>query len=615
MSKHPSKVPTIEELAELLPQYGIDSFIAHGGMGAVYRGRQLSLDREVAIKVLLTEFGEDAAFRESFTTEARAMARLNHPNLLGVHDYGDINGMPYIVMEYVEGGSLHEAAWNTAIEPLQAVEIVNGICKGLAHAHENGIIHRDIKPANILLTLKAEPKVADFGLAHATDAGHSGVHMGTPGFTAPEVFNDPNQAGELADIYSVGIIFHQLLTGLDHTGSMEPPTHATGNLHLDAIWRKATHINPSQRYMSVSAMSSDLEKWVEAKRVVFSAAPSITSSPFYTRNHTTQTKASTGDGMTGKLIITGILLAALGITYLFIKKEDPEDKENIVDNEVAYSGDFADPDYIPGLDQEPEPEPEPKSEPEADSKPTPTPDSTVKTPTTELPTNSPEPETETKEKEPEVANKKEEMNPTVPAVVKVKPEKVKDIPPGDPALLERGVGLIRKAHEKRIQELSKNDISHKKAIDEAYYSELNVIRSSYVSRLEKAAGETPDEQLKQRLQAQAKQASDLDAWVALLASDLKEPPAQEEPPAKGADSVIGNWDQSSEGKVERWIAHADGRMEIVGKAWEVKWRLEEDGTLIVDWKKIRPYIYTRDGDGWTGKSTFGQPTSLKRGDW
>ncbi len=161
MSKKPSKVPTIEELAELLPQYGIDSFIAHGGMGAVYRGRQLSLDREVAIKVLLNEFGEDAAFRESFTTEARAMARLNHPNLLGVHDYGDINGMPYIVMEYVEGGSLHEAAWNTAIEPLQAVEIVIGICKGLAHAYENGIIHRDIKPANILLTLKAEQKVAD----------------------------------------------------------------------------------------------------------------------------------------------------------------------------------------------------------------------------------------------------------------------------------------------------------------------------------------------------------------------------------------------------------------------------------------------------------------------
>ncbi|MFT6792204.1 MAG: serine/threonine protein kinase [Rubritalea sp.] len=104
MSDNAPQAPSPEHLAELLPQYGIDSFIAQGGMGAVYRGRQLSLDREVAIKVLLYEYGEDTEFIESFTTEAKAMARLNHTNLLGVFDYGNLDGMPYIVMEYVEGG-------------------------------------------------------------------------------------------------------------------------------------------------------------------------------------------------------------------------------------------------------------------------------------------------------------------------------------------------------------------------------------------------------------------------------------------------------------------------------------------------------------------------------
>jgi serine/threonine protein kinase len=350
MSDHSSQVPSIEKLAELLPQYGIDSFIAMGGMGAVYKGRQLSLERDVAIKVLLNQYGEDAVFKESFTTEAKAMARLNHSNLLGVFDYGDIEGMPFIVMEYVEGGSLHEAAWNTAIEPTQAVEIINGICKGLANAHENGIIHRDIKPANILLTLKAVPKVADFGLAHAHDSGDSGLNMGTPGFTAPEVFNDPNQAGQLADIYSVGVIFHQLLTGIDPTGSMEPPSHPTGRLHLDAIWRKATHINPKQRYKNLSEMSTDLEKWSDSKL----AAPAVSQTqtnytPNYTPSRPVQTNA--GGGILGKVVIIFVLLGGLALTFQLIKEKESATNQNMVDssqdNDVVIPVDGS----IPGLDR------------------------------------------------------------------------------------------------------------------------------------------------------------------------------------------------------------------------------------------------------------------------
>ena len=257
MSENSLQAPSPEYLGELLPQYGIESLIAQGGVGAVYKARQLSLDRHVAIKVLLYEFGGDAEFRESFTTEAKAMARLNHPNLLGVFDYGTVDGMPYIVMEYVNGQSLHEAAWNQAIEPSQAVAIVKGICDGLAHAHRHDIVHRDIKPSNILLTPEAKPKIADFGLARATDSDKSGLVMGTPGYTAPEVFHDPARAGKLADLYSVGVILHQLLTGIDPAGSLGPPTQVTGDHRLDAICRKATNITPCQRYQSCLLYTSD----------------------------------------------------------------------------------------------------------------------------------------------------------------------------------------------------------------------------------------------------------------------------------------------------------------------------------------------------------------------
>lgn len=569
MTDSPSQAPTLEKLAELLPQYGIDSFIAHGGMGAVYKGRQLSLDRVVAIKVLLNEFADNEDFKNAFTTEAKAMACLNHPNLLGVFDYGNVEGMPYIVMEYVRGGSLHEAAWNKVIDPTQAVAITKGICNGLAHAHDHGIVHRDIKPANILLTMDAEPKVTDFGLAHVMDSGNSGLAMGTPGFTAPEVFDDASQAGPLAEVYSVGVIFHQLLTGLDHTGTMTPPTQTSGKTQLDAIWRKATHINPSQRYASISEMVKDLDKWSESK--VVSAVPTH-SQNMYTPQRTVHAKASSGMG--GKILVVVLLLTGLGFTFHLIQKNKPE----IVDQTV--------PDYSNAFDDSAASELDPI--PEID----PTPNPIVEVPASEPSNELPEPEILTPEQKPEIVNHDKDMDSTVPAVVKNKPkDNIKELPPGDLELYDRASDLIRKEHEKRLKDLADKDASQKKAIDQVYFSALEVIRNSYVSRLEKSIAEATDPEMKQRLQAQSKNAENIDAWIMLLAPDL------EEPPVKGDTSVIGKWEQTSEGKTQRWIAHEDGRMEIVGQKWEVTWKLDEDGTLIVDWKKIRPYIYNQDGDG------------------
>ena len=180
MSTNLFELEEIASLADLFPAYKFDYMIARGNMGVVYKARQRSLDRDVAIKILPRELGDDPLFRSSFQAEAKAMARLTHPNLIRVYDFGDLEGLLYIVMEYVPGKSLYHSAHGKAIDAIQAVEIVIAACRGLAHAHENGIIHRDIKPANILLTPKCEPKIGDFGLARCSRADIDGHAMGTP---------------------------------------------------------------------------------------------------------------------------------------------------------------------------------------------------------------------------------------------------------------------------------------------------------------------------------------------------------------------------------------------------------------------------------------------------
>jgi eukaryotic-like serine/threonine-protein kinase len=256
------EAPTLEALNQLLPAYSFDAFIAQGGMGAVYKARQIALDRDVAVKVLPRELGDDPDFRQSFETEAKAMGRLNHPNLIGVYDFGAIDGMLYIVMEYVNGKSLYHSAYNLAVDPEQAAAIVKGICDGLAHAHENGVIHRDIKPANILLNEKVVPKIGDFGLARPHWAEGPGLIMGTPGYTAPEIYDNPEHCDRRTDIFAVGVILYELLTGQKSEEGSPPPSSVVNcDKRLDAIWRLATDPDPERRYATVDQMAHDLAAW------------------------------------------------------------------------------------------------------------------------------------------------------------------------------------------------------------------------------------------------------------------------------------------------------------------------------------------------------------------
>ena len=279
MSTDSFEAPSLDVLAALLPAYDFEAFIAQGGMGAVYKARQRSLDRDVAIKILPPELGADPEFRQSFETEAKAMARLNHPNLIGVSDYGDVDGMLYIVMEFVNGKSLFHSAYQMAVEPLQAVTIVKGICDGLAHAHENGVIHRDIKPANILLNERVVPKIGDFGLARPVDAGGTGLVMGTPGYVAPEVLHHPDHADRRSDLFALGVVLYELLIGRCPPYDYQPPASMVCgcDVTLDRICDKAMHRVAELRYQSAEEMSADLDAWL--RRATAPAAAHAVAGP------------------------------------------------------------------------------------------------------------------------------------------------------------------------------------------------------------------------------------------------------------------------------------------------------------------------------------------------
>ncbi len=256
------QAPEPKDLAPLFPGYEIESLIASGGMGAVYCAVQKSLDRTVALKILPTELSSDASFRAGFEAEAKAMARLNHPNLIGVYDFGEVGGMLYIIMEYVPGKSVYHSAYGIAIDQAEVIRLMAGICHGLAHAHENGIIHRDIKPANVLLDLNAQPKIGDFGLARPTDRKFEegeGI-FGTPHYTAPEVVDHPHSVDYRADIFSVGVMLHELLTSRLPADDLRSASAIIScDQRFDHIIRRATHADPKARYASANDLAHDLQ--------------------------------------------------------------------------------------------------------------------------------------------------------------------------------------------------------------------------------------------------------------------------------------------------------------------------------------------------------------------
>jgi serine/threonine-protein kinase len=312
---HPTlELPEIEVIAGLLPAFEFDCLIAQGGMGGVYKARQRSLDRDVAIKILPRELGDDPLFRSSFQAEARAMARLSHPNLIRVFDSGDVGDLLYIVMEYVPGKSLYHSAYQKAIDPKQAVEIILAACLGLAHAHENGIIHRDIKPANILLTPECEPKIGDFGLARCTRTGADGLAMGTPAYMAPEIVDHPEKGDPTSDVFALGVVLQELLTGIP-AGSDEFRKIAVSDSMLAAICRKAVHADRASRYPDPTALAGQLKRWVAMKPFKAIAPMRQISGPVPKPASLASPAGSTTRGLWKNCAIIAFLLGSIYLTW------------------------------------------------------------------------------------------------------------------------------------------------------------------------------------------------------------------------------------------------------------------------------------------------------------
>jgi len=267
--------PTVEELAGAFAELDILGLIGRGGMGAVYKARQKELDRLVALKILPPEIGRDASFAQRFAREAQAMARLSHPNIVTIHDFGQRGGLYFFLMEYVDGLSLRGLLEAGAVSPKEALAIVPQICDALQYAHDRGIVHRDIKPENILLNRAGQVKIADFGLAKLVGLAPSAAVaatgaekiVGTPAYMAPEQIHRPSEVDHRADIYSLGVVFYQMLTGELPRGRFEPPSHKVLiDVRLDEVVLRALEKEPARRYQQVSQVKTEVETIVSTPR-------------------------------------------------------------------------------------------------------------------------------------------------------------------------------------------------------------------------------------------------------------------------------------------------------------------------------------------------------------
>ncbi|MCC6824059.1 MAG: serine/threonine protein kinase, partial [Verrucomicrobia subdivision 3 bacterium] len=359
----PFNPPPVAELAPLFPQLEILELIGKGGMGAVYKARQKQLDRIVALKILPPGIGDDPAFAERFTREAKALAKLNHPGIVTLYEFGVVAGilpavepgfqpggqdvgsggraerpkvvansetdpggkmppsttgrMPdatklyFFLMEFVDGVNLRQLLHAGRVSAREALAIVPQICDALQFAHDQGIVHRDIKPENILLDRRGRVKVADFGLAKivgtergsvsrsgdestgATEqpgslsadvsaAGHrpalqsltdAGKVMGTPNYMAPEQVSHPADVDHRADIYALGVVFYQMLTGELPGKRLEPPSRKVQiDVRLDEVVLRALEKEPERRYQQASQVKSDVETIYSNPRTGNSAA-------------------------------------------------------------------------------------------------------------------------------------------------------------------------------------------------------------------------------------------------------------------------------------------------------------------------------------------------------
>src|SRR5262245_25801286 len=271
-----------------VPGYEVEAVIGHGGMGVVFRARHLRLNRVVALKMMLAGAYAGPRERERFQREAEAVAALRHPNVVQIYDVGDADGRPYFTMEFMEGGSLADKLNGIPRPAPQAAALVATLAGAVEVAHRGGIVHRDLKPANVLLTADGTPKISDFGLARRLggEAGltRTGLALGTPSYMAPEqAEGKPDAVGPGADVYALGAILYELLTGrppfraetevgtIQQVISREPvlPSRLNSTVprDLETVCLKCLHKDPRRRYATAAALAEDLDRFQRGEAI------------------------------------------------------------------------------------------------------------------------------------------------------------------------------------------------------------------------------------------------------------------------------------------------------------------------------------------------------------
>ena len=249
---------SLDEMRERFPQFEILECLGRGGMGIVYRARQKALDREVAIKVLAGEWQGDLGFADRFEAEAKLLAKLNHPNIVTVHDFGESKGLFYIVMEYVDGVNIRDVLRDGKLDAAQALAIVPSICEALQYAHDKGVVHRDIKPENLLLDREGRVRIADFGIALL--AGDRWDRSGTPSYMAPEQKASSPKIDHRADVYALGVVLYEMLTGERPKEVPVPPSRRVQiDVRLDEVVLRALEKEPEQRFQTAAALKTRIE--------------------------------------------------------------------------------------------------------------------------------------------------------------------------------------------------------------------------------------------------------------------------------------------------------------------------------------------------------------------
>ena len=272
-------IPSPDEIAAHFPGLELTGTLGQGGMGVVYRARQRKLGREVALKILAPELSGDPAFGERFLREARAMARLDHPNIVMVYDFGETDGLCWLLMEFVDGVNLRQALAAGALDPVKALAIVPQLCDALQAAHDLGVVHRDIKPENVLLDRAGKVKIADFGLAKLAGEleptlTRDSMAMGTLHYMAPEQLQGAHAVDHRADIYSLGVVFYEMLTGALPLGRFAPPSQRVQvDVRVDEIVLRTLEQEPSRRYQHAVEVKTDVQA-MGAQR-----APEVASAP------------------------------------------------------------------------------------------------------------------------------------------------------------------------------------------------------------------------------------------------------------------------------------------------------------------------------------------------